>query len=584
MHRLRPPAPATRIHSYTRTRTRTRSQLALAVARGPLAIVVVAPGTSGSGCTRGGHDIRGVRFGSSDAVAASASYRVDATVVSSDAENRLWSQAGQKKQDHGDQQQQQEVPDQPTSHEASVPIPGARKRIAIVGGGITGLSAAFRLAHHHADKGVTVTVFECTERLGGWLMSERVPVPASTSGVSGADRTRSEVTREGRAADKGGSTGTVLFEYGPRTFRNGHPGALAALELLHDLGLGGLGSDPGLGMASSAPMAGKDGGGPNLPSPSPSSSSSLVFDSSLPGRYLYHPNRLLRLPGPGPVPGWPASPFGTALANITGVLGEPVLRRLIWALARAWWQDRGRKGWDGQEGGMQDKWRANNNNNQKNNSYNINDPTDESVAAFVTHRLGSEAADVFASAVYHGIYAGDIDRLSARVLLGPLWEREKAKERQWGRGGKEEAGDEDLSNPAKARPNNAARRQTWLSHDVAVHFDTLVRRRNPDLVRTLIRQARGHVAPDGGLGAPASGGSAGPGVFALRDGMKQLVDALEERLRSANNVEIRLGVRVEGVKPEREEDGGGVVVCDLPYFFLFPFWLLANYSLDRDRE
>lgn len=60
---------------------------------------------------------------------------------------------------------------------------------AVIGGGITGLTSAFHLSRN--PKCSSVTIYEKSPRLGGWMRSERVPV-------------------------KGGD---VLFEYGPRTIR-----------------------------------------------------------------------------------------------------------------------------------------------------------------------------------------------------------------------------------------------------------------------------------------------------------------------------------------------------------------------------
>lgn len=46
---------------------------------------------------------------------------------------------------------------------------------------------------------------------------------------------------------------------------------------------------------------------------------------------------------------------------------------------------------------------------------------DESVGDFVARRFGSAIADNMLSALFHGIYAGDIYNLSARTLLAKLW-------------------------------------------------------------------------------------------------------------------------------------------------------------------
>lgn len=69
------------------------------------------------------------------------------------------------------------------------PNPKARN-VAVVGGGITGLAAAYNLAT--ALPNARITLFEGRKKLGGWLESELVPV----------------------------DDGEVLFEWGPRTLRN----------------------------------------------------------------------------------------------------------------------------------------------------------------------------------------------------------------------------------------------------------------------------------------------------------------------------------------------------------------------------
>ena len=65
--------------------------------------------------------------------------------------------------------------------------------VAIIGGGITGLTAAFRAALRPNCR--NVTIYESSFRLGGLIDSEVVPVD-----------------------DKGRS---IVFEYGPRTLRTG---------------------------------------------------------------------------------------------------------------------------------------------------------------------------------------------------------------------------------------------------------------------------------------------------------------------------------------------------------------------------
>ncbi len=69
------------------------------------------------------------------------------------------------------------------------------KNVAVVGGGITGLAAAYNLTK--ALPNAKVTLFEAKKKLGGWLDSELLSV----------------------------EDGKVLFEWGPRTIRYDGAGA-----------------------------------------------------------------------------------------------------------------------------------------------------------------------------------------------------------------------------------------------------------------------------------------------------------------------------------------------------------------------
>lgn len=83
------------------------------------------------------------------------------------------------------------------------------KHIAIIGGGLTGLSSAFHLSRRFPSS--RITLVEKAQRLGGWVHSERVQVNLG-----------------------GASSASVLLESGPRTLR---PNSLAVLELINLLGL-----------------------------------------------------------------------------------------------------------------------------------------------------------------------------------------------------------------------------------------------------------------------------------------------------------------------------------------------------------
>ena len=51
--------------------------------------------------------------------------------------------------------------------------------------------------------------------------------------------------------------------------------------------------------------------------------------------------------------------------------------------------------------------------------------TDESVGSFISRRFSPKVAQNLVSPVLHGIYAGDLDRLSAKSVLGRLWKTEE---------------------------------------------------------------------------------------------------------------------------------------------------------------
>lgn len=76
------------------------------------------------------------------------------------------------------------------------------KNIAILGGGLTGLSSAFHLSRRFPT--TKVTLIEEQARLGGWVRSERIKVPIKEN-VS------------------------MLLEAGPRTLR---PNSKSVLELV----------------------------------------------------------------------------------------------------------------------------------------------------------------------------------------------------------------------------------------------------------------------------------------------------------------------------------------------------------------
>lgn len=103
-------------------------------------------------------------------------------------------------------------------------------------------------------------------------------------------------------------------------------------------------------------------------------------------RFIYYPDHLVRMPGPG----------SSLLQNISNVLSEPIFKGAITgALSEVTKPQRPA------------------------------DLEDESIGSFLTRRFGSALTDNVVSAVFHGIYAGDIYKLSAPAIVPSLWALER---------------------------------------------------------------------------------------------------------------------------------------------------------------
>lgn len=100
-------------------------------------------------------------------------------------------------------------------------------------------------------------------------------------------------------------------------------------------------------------------------------------------RFLYFPDHLVHMPN------------SLSIHLIFKVLTEPVFKGIITGVLRDI------------SAGRNKNWK------------------DESVGSFISRRFGPSLADNILSAVYHGIYAGDIYQLSARSLFPALWLTEK---------------------------------------------------------------------------------------------------------------------------------------------------------------
>ena len=99
-------------------------------------------------------------------------------------------------------------------------------------------------------------------------------------------------------------------------------------------------------------------------------------------RFLYYPDHLVRMPGPG----------GSLLENFISLATEPVFNGLLVGAFGEYFREK-----------------------------RPSSLHDESVGSFISRRFQPSVADNIVSAVFHGIYAGDVYQLSARSLIPLLW-------------------------------------------------------------------------------------------------------------------------------------------------------------------
>ncbi|KAI9824856.1 MAG: oxygen-dependent protoporphyrinogen oxidase [Thelocarpon impressellum] len=194
-------------------------------------------------------------------------------------------------------------------------------------------------------------------------------------------------------------------------------------------------------------------------------------------RFVYYPDHLVRMPGPGQSP----------LDMLGALFSEPVFEGAVW-------------------GFMGETFRP----------ARPREVEDESVGAFISRRVGPAVADNIVSAVFHGIYAGDVYQLSASSLLPLQWLYE-------GRAGSITAG-------------------FWT---LGKGVQRLFERRDADIIWEY--ESRG-----GASGVP---GIMDASVFSFKRGIGTISEALEKALRGARNVSIKTQTAVKGIGPDPSSGG-----------------------------
>jgi protoporphyrinogen/coproporphyrinogen III oxidase len=191
-------------------------------------------------------------------------------------------------------------------------------------------------------------------------------------------------------------------------------------------------------------------------------------------RYIYYPDHLVRMPGP--LPG--VNLLTNVVRNFMNVLQEPIFKGSLLGLIKE-----GRI--DVRPGSMKD----------------------ESVGDFVTRRFGRHVADNLVSALLHGIYAGDLYKLSAKTILPLFWHLEKISE---------------------VGIVGELVEQMW-SGESLLPYDDIEFTLQSDQAISLPE------APVNALAEKLEGSS----VYTFKKGLAQLAEKIESGLRGNSNVEIR---------------------------------------------
>jgi oxygen-dependent protoporphyrinogen oxidase len=143
--------------------------------------------------------------------------------------------------------------------------------------------------------------------------------------------------------------------------------------------------------------------------------------------------------------------------------------------------------------------------------------TDETVGSFLSRRVDKRIANNLVSAVFHGIYAGDIWQLSAKTLLSLAWQLE-------GKYGSA------LGGFFRMQSDDTRSQSLTLVHPYDLEISRALNREidlDPDYAKNLKEAS----------------------TFTFRNGLQQLVNALEYSVVNKGNVDIQVNSPVQSTTP-----------------------------------
>ncbi|KAF2232809.1 protoporphyrinogen oxidase [Viridothelium virens] len=203
-------------------------------------------------------------------------------------------------------------------------------------------------------------------------------------------------------------------------------------------------------------------------------------------RFVYYPDHLVRLPVP--------SKNSNFAQIIFSILSEPLLRGLIPPFLF--------------EGFTETR---------------SHDLQDESVGSFISRRLSKAVANNLLSAMMHGIYAGDVWKLSIKSIFPQLWELE-------GRFGSVAGGLLYLW----SRDGRLVKMQDVKAMAGVLQSSSL----NPELLASFRSSS----------------------VYTFKNGISQLIDRLAETLRQNPNVTIKTDTKIRAIRQDAQHQ----IELDLP--------------------
>lgn len=218
-----------------------------------------------------------------------------------------------------------------------------------------------------------------------------------------------------------------------------------------------------------------------------------IKSAALANRYIYYPDHLVRVPAPG---------GGASFFDIIrDMLQEPAYEGFLRSLVGEPFKE-------------------------------CRDPKvrDESVASFYRRRFGAGVADNLVSAFSHGVYAGDIDKLSMKATMRQFWD--------------------DESGPGviiKLMDRHLSRKPLYHKHNKIQVLRAIRREYSSEFnIRVGLMFAPGY-------------------ILYLDGGMHSLISALSRELKKFPNVEIVRNATITHIQYDKAKES--MIVSSFPYIY-----------------